>query len=60
MNRRGFILGLGVIAALTGFAVSPAVADGERVALVISNEHLPERADACPIQLMTLLMSPGR
>ncbi len=37
MNRRGFILGLGVIAALTRFAVSPAVADGKRVALVIGN-----------------------
>ena len=31
------ILGLGVIAALTHFAVSPAVADGKRVALVIGN-----------------------
>ena len=28
---------MGVIAALTGFAVSPAVADGKRVALVIGN-----------------------
>ena len=37
MNRRGFILGLGVIAALTGFAVSPGLADGKRVALVIGN-----------------------
>ncbi|WP_426523952.1 caspase family protein [Bradyrhizobium sp. McL0615] len=37
MNRRGFILGLGVFAALTGFAVSPALADGKRVALVIGN-----------------------
>ena len=37
MNRRGFTLGLGVIAALTRFAVSPAVADGKRVALVIGN-----------------------
>ena len=37
MNRRGFILGLGVIAALTGFAGSPALADGKRVALVIGN-----------------------
>jgi hypothetical protein len=37
MNRRGFILGLGVIAALAGFAVSPALADGKRVALVIGN-----------------------
>ena len=37
MNRRGFILGLGVLAALTGFAVSPALADGKRVALVIGN-----------------------
>jgi hypothetical protein len=37
MNRRGFILGLGVIAALTGFAVSPALADSKRVALVIGN-----------------------
>jgi hypothetical protein len=37
MNRRGFILGLGVFAALAGFAVSPALADGKRVALVIGN-----------------------
>ena len=37
MNRRGFILGLGVVAALAGFAVSPALADGKRVALVIGN-----------------------
>jgi uncharacterized caspase-like protein len=37
MDRRGFILGLGVLAALTGFAVSPALADGKRVALVIGN-----------------------
>jgi hypothetical protein len=37
MNRRGFILGLGVFAALTGLAVSPALADGKRVALVIGN-----------------------
>ena len=37
MNRRGFILGLGVVAALTGFAVPPALADGKRVALVIGN-----------------------
>jgi hypothetical protein len=37
MNRRGFILGSGVFAALTGFAVSPALADGKRVALVIGN-----------------------
>src|SRR5262249_53403567 len=36
MNRRGFILGLGVIAAL-GFAAAPASADGKRVALVIGN-----------------------
>jgi len=37
MNRRGFILGLGVVAALAGFAVPPALADGKRVALVIGN-----------------------
>ena len=37
MDRRGFILGLGVVAALAGFAVSPALADGKRVALVIGN-----------------------
>ena len=37
MNRRGFILGLGVLAVLTGFALSPASADGKRVALVIGN-----------------------
>jgi Caspase domain len=37
MNRRGFILGLGVSAALAGLAVSPALADGKRVALVIGN-----------------------
>ncbi|WJR81281.1 caspase family protein [Bradyrhizobium sp. NP1] len=37
MNRRRFVLGLGVIAALAGFAVAPAAADGKRVALVIGN-----------------------
>jgi hypothetical protein len=37
MNRRGFVLGLGVISALTGVAVSPALAEGKRVALVIGN-----------------------
>ena len=37
MDRRGFILGLGVVAALTGLAVPPALADGKRVALVIGN-----------------------
>jgi len=37
MNRRGFILGLGVVAALTGLAIPPALADGKRVALVIGN-----------------------
>jgi len=37
MDRRRFILGLGVVAALAGFAVSPALADGKRVALVIGN-----------------------
>src|SRR5947207_9345736 len=37
MNRRGFIPGLAVIAALIGFAVAPAWADGKRVALVIGN-----------------------
>jgi len=37
MDRRGFILGLGVVAALAGFAVPPALADGKRVALVIGN-----------------------
>jgi hypothetical protein len=37
MNRRGFVLGLGVIAALTGVAVSPALAEGKRVALVFGN-----------------------
>jgi hypothetical protein len=37
MDRRRFILGLGVLAALTGLAVSPALADGKRVALVIGN-----------------------
>jgi hypothetical protein len=36
MNRRGFTLGLGVVAALAGFAV-PALAAGRRVALVIGN-----------------------
>jgi hypothetical protein len=36
MNRRGFIQGLGVIAALPTF-VAPALADGKRVALVIGN-----------------------
>jgi hypothetical protein len=37
MNRRGFIVGAGVSAALAGFAVAPASADGRRVALVIGN-----------------------
>jgi hypothetical protein len=37
MNRRGFILGLAVIAALWCFAAAPAWADGRRVALVIGN-----------------------
>jgi hypothetical protein len=37
MNRRGFILELAVIAALTGFALAPAWADGKRVAFVIGN-----------------------
>src|SRR5262249_46480618 len=37
MNRRGFILGLGVIAALAGFAAASASAEGKRVALVIGN-----------------------
>src|SRR5271165_4481465 len=37
MNRRGFILGLGVSAALAGLVARPASADGRRVALVIGN-----------------------
>jgi hypothetical protein len=37
MNRRGFILGFGVSAALAGLAAAPALADGKRVALVIGN-----------------------
>ena len=37
MDRRGFILGLGVVAALAGLAVPPGLADGKRVALVIGN-----------------------
>ena len=37
MNRRGFILGLGVSAAFAGLAAAPASADGKRVALVIGN-----------------------
>jgi len=38
MNRRGFMLGLAVIAAAaTGFAVAPTWANGKRVALVIGN-----------------------
>ena len=37
MNRRGFILGLAVIAAVMGVAVAPTWADGKRVALVIGN-----------------------
>jgi len=37
MNRRRFIQGLAVTAALTGFAAAPASADGKRVALVIGN-----------------------
>jgi uncharacterized caspase-like protein len=37
MNRRRFILGSVVIAALVGLAAPPASADGKRVALVIGN-----------------------
>lgn len=37
MNRRGFVLGFCVFAALARFAASPALADGKRVALVIGN-----------------------
>jgi hypothetical protein len=37
MNRRGFFLGLGVSAAFAVFAVTPASADGKRVAVVIGN-----------------------
>jgi caspase domain-containing protein len=37
MNRRGFISGLAVAAALAGFASASAAADGRRVALVIGN-----------------------
>ena len=37
MDRRGFILGLGVVAALAGLAVPPGLADGKRVALVTGN-----------------------
>ena len=39
MNRRGFILGLGVTAGLAHFAALPASADGKRVALVIGNSY---------------------
>jgi Caspase domain len=37
MNRRGFIRGLSVSAALAGLGAAPASADGKRVALVIGN-----------------------
>jgi hypothetical protein len=37
MNRRGFILGVGISAAFAGLTASPASADGKRVALVIGN-----------------------
>ncbi|MGA2058606.1 MAG: caspase family protein [Bradyrhizobium sp.] len=37
MNRRGFISGLAVAAALAGFTSASALADGRRVALVIGN-----------------------
>jgi caspase domain-containing protein len=37
MNRRRFVQGLAVTAALTGLAVTPAFSDGKRVALVIGN-----------------------
>ena len=37
MNRRSFVQGLAVTAALTGLAATPASADGKRVALVIGN-----------------------
>ncbi|PAY10952.1 hypothetical protein CK489_02050 [Bradyrhizobium sp. UFLA03-84] len=37
MNRRAFVTGLAVAAALVGLASPPAAADGKRVALVIGN-----------------------
>jgi hypothetical protein len=37
MNRRGFISGLTVVAALAGVASAPVAAEGKRVALVIGN-----------------------
>ncbi|GKQ51660.1 caspase family protein [Bradyrhizobium sp. Ce-3] len=37
MNRRAFVWGLAVAAALAGVAAAPAAADGRRVALVIGN-----------------------
>ena len=45
MNRRGLILGLGVIALLMVFAATSARADGKRVALVVGNSayrNVPE------------------
>jgi hypothetical protein len=45
MNRRE-ILGLGVIVSLAAFAAAPASADGKRVALVVGNSALSERAGA--------------
>lgn len=37
MNRRAFVSGLAIAAALAGLAATPAAADGRRVALVIGN-----------------------
>jgi hypothetical protein len=58
-DRRGFILGLGVFAALAGFAVSPALADGKRVALVIGNSTY-RNVPTLPNPAMTELISPRR
>ncbi|MGY3583601.1 hypothetical protein ACVIGB_007336 [Bradyrhizobium sp. USDA 4341] len=57
MNRRAFVSGLAIAAALAGFAPAPAAADGKRVALVIGNgayKSVPAR----PIRRMMPEISP--
>jgi hypothetical protein len=44
-KRRGFVLGLGSVAALVGFAATPTLADGKRVALVIGNSAYATQQD---------------
>jgi hypothetical protein len=59
MDRRGFISGLAVAAALAGFTSPSAMADGRRVALVIGNGAY-RSVPRCPIRPMTPATSPRR